>query len=217
MFKFKKKNIENKCSVTVNDTESKAKDDTNTPCRWRKNLKRGCAGLVCLSLLLLTSFENTRRIDNASAMTESDILIYDANGGTGGPKYQSVNGNAIISSTKPTRDGYDFLYWASTRTWANDAKTVTINNSTIDRAFFRAIGNNKYEIMVHTNGPNRSVEVPIWTAVAGQPDLAWHPLNPGSWKRDGQVYNWGAQVTCRRTCWNTTLGTYLCLPIRYQP
>ena len=125
----------------------------------------------------------------------SDTLIYNDNGGSGGPGSQSVNGNATISSTKPTRDGYDFLYWASTNTWANEAKTVKINNSTIDRAFVHSIGNNKYEIMVHTNGSIGNVKVPIWTADGDQSDLAWHPLGSGSWTRDGQYYNWGAQVT----------------------
>lgn len=125
----------------------------------------------------------------------SDTLIYNDNGGSGGPGSQSVNGNATISSTKPTRDGYDFLYWASTGTWANEAKTVTINNSTIDRAFVHSIGNNKYEIMVHTNGSIGSVKVPIWTADGNQSDLDWHPLGSGSWTRDGQYYNWGAQIT----------------------
>ena len=125
----------------------------------------------------------------------SDTLIYNDNGGSGGPGSQSVNGNATISSTKPTRDGYDFLYWASTNTWVNEAKTVKINNSTIDRAFVHSIGNNKYEIMVHTNGSIGNVKVPIWTADGDQSDLAWHPLGSGSWTRDGQYYNWGAQVT----------------------
>ena len=287
----------------------------NKDFKWKKYLKRGCIGLVCVFLLLFASFENTKRVDNAKAMTdfsskvvniggynitlqgnynvsvwrsgntvyckthvyvaapngawsamgaqvstnkgsasktfvgdgsaapkagsgdvqfsftdagkgtvsgtiyagfmpnlngsqalsatfsvpypssESDTLIYDTNGGSGGPDSQSVNGNATISSTKPTRAGYDFLYWASTRTWANEAKTVKINHSTIDRAFFHSIGNNTYEIMVHTNGNIGSVNVPIWTADGDQSDLVWHPLGSGSWTRDGQYYNWGAQVT----------------------
>lgn len=125
----------------------------------------------------------------------SDTLIYNDNGGSSGPGSQSVNGNATISSTKPTRDGYDFLYWASTSTWANEAKTVKINNSTIDRAFVHSIGNNKYEIMVHTNGSIGNVKVPIWTNDSDQSDCVWHPLYMGNWTRDGQYYNWGAQVT----------------------
>ena len=40
------------------------------------------------------------------------ILTYDANGGTGAPARQNGNGNVTLSSTKPTKDGYNFLGWA---------------------------------------------------------------------------------------------------------
>ena len=139
----------------------------------------------------------------------SDTLIYNDNGGSSGPGSQSVNGNATITPTKPTRAGYDFLYWSSLSSWENEAKTVTINNSTIDRAFVHSIGNNKYEIMVHTNGSIGSVKVPIWTADGNQSDLDWHPLGSGSWTRDGQYYNWGAQITHKGDLAGTSLWMHI--------
>ena len=314
MFKFKKSK-ENKTVVEIDNNGCESVDKANMHHRWKNVVKRGCAGLVCVSLLLFASFANTKRIDNENAMTDfsskvvniggysitlkgnysvsvwrsgntvyckasvyvtapngatqamgaslntnkantskqfvgyggstpksgsgdlqisfsdsgsgtisgtiyagftgslngsqalsatfsvsyssskSDTLIYDANGGSGGPSNQSVNGNATISSTKPTRAGYDFKYWASIADWQQEGKTVRFNHSVIDRAFVHIIGNNKYEIMVHTNGSIGSVQVPIWTADGNQSDIVWHPLNMGSWTRDGQYYNWGAQIT----------------------
>ena len=45
-------------------------------------------------------------------------ITYNANGGTGAPSSQSVAGdqNATISSAKPTRSGYSFLGWSTSKT-----------------------------------------------------------------------------------------------------
>ena len=127
--------------------------------------------------------------------SKSDTIIYDVNGGSGGPGSQFANGNTTISSIKPTRAGYDFKFWASIADWPQEGTTVRFNHSVIDRAFVHIIGNNKYEIMVHTNGNVGGVSCPIWTADGDQSDIVWHPLGGGSWTRDGQYYNWGAQIT----------------------
>lgn len=43
-------------------------------------------------------------------------LIYDANGGKGAPEKEEIEtSEATVSSTKPTRDGYNFLGWATTK------------------------------------------------------------------------------------------------------
>lgn len=63
-------------------------------------------------------------------------IIYNDNGGYGGPVQETVNyyllndtNNGEISTTKPTREGYDFLGWATTNTatapaYSNPAKTT---------------------------------------------------------------------------------------------
>lgn len=315
MFKFKKKSSNKEAFVNTINNKTKSIDNINGPSKWKKNLKRWCVGLVCVSLLLFASFANTKRIDNENAMTDfsskvvniggynialqgnysvsvwrsgntvyckasvyvsapngatqamgaslntnkantskefvgyggstpksgsgdlqisfsdsgsgtisgtiyagftgnlngsqaltatfnvsyssskSDTLIYNVNGGSGGPGSQSVNGNATISSIKPTRAGYDFKFWTSIADWLQEGTTVRFNHSVIDRAFVHIIGNNKYEIMVHTNGNVSGVSCPIWTDDGNQSDIVWHPLGGGSWTRDGQYYNWGAQIT----------------------
>ena len=48
----------------------------------------------------------------------SGTVSYNANGGTGGPSAQTkyYNQNLTISSTKPTRSGYTFLGWSTSKT-----------------------------------------------------------------------------------------------------
>ena len=43
-------------------------------------------------------------------------LTYNANGGTGVPASQTGNGTITLSGTKPARDGYTFLGWATSAT-----------------------------------------------------------------------------------------------------
>ena len=40
-------------------------------------------------------------------------LTYNANGGTGAPASQKGNGNITLSNTKPTKEGFTFLGWAT--------------------------------------------------------------------------------------------------------
>ncbi len=58
-------------------------------------------------------------------------LSYDANGGSGAPSAQSGNTSYTVSSTKPTRSGYNFLGWStsSTATSASYAPGSTISIS----------------------------------------------------------------------------------------
>ena len=46
-------------------------------------------------------------------VAQTYTITYDANGGTGAPASQKIakGENATLSSTKPTKDGYDFKFW----------------------------------------------------------------------------------------------------------
>lgn len=52
----------------------------NKDFKWKKYLKRGCIGLVCVFLLLFASFENTKRVDNAKAMTDFSSKVVNIGG-----------------------------------------------------------------------------------------------------------------------------------------
>ena len=65
----------------------------------------------------------TKVIDNAGNMQKNQYnpykvdykVVYDANGGTGAPGYQvkEYNKTLVLSNTKPTRVGYDFVGWST--------------------------------------------------------------------------------------------------------
>ena len=48
--------------------------------------------------------------------TENYTLTFDANGGEFAPYEQSGRGKIYLTEAKPTKDGYDFLGWAETKT-----------------------------------------------------------------------------------------------------
>lgn len=58
---------------------------------------------------------STKKIDGCSICYPTFTITYNANGGTGEPASQTkTNGKALtLSSTKPTRQGYTFLGWAT--------------------------------------------------------------------------------------------------------
>lgn len=56
-------------------------------------------------------------IDGQSVYTNDNMVIYDANGGTGAPGPQVIKrGEQYISNTIPNRDGYTFLGWGDSKT-----------------------------------------------------------------------------------------------------
>ena len=82
-------------------------------------------------------------------------VIYDANGGIGGPsKEEKIHGvDLILSSKEPTRTGYTFLGWstsstASTGTY-NAGGKFTVNKDTTLYAIWSA---NKYYLEYNANG-----------------------------------------------------------------
>lgn len=62
---------------------------------------------------------NARSVSNISIPANASYAVtYDANGGTGAPSSQTkYNGTALtLSSTKPTRESYDFIGWNTSST-----------------------------------------------------------------------------------------------------
>lgn len=117
---------------------------------------------------------------------------------TGTSAYRKkLYGNTFYVNQKtPVKPGYIFNGWASRPEWDTRAKSVSINGRTFDRYFIQPIGGNRFEVMVHTTDSRiTQVSVPVWSDANGQDDLQWPSLGKGTWTRDGQSFNWGAQIT----------------------
>lgn len=117
---------------------------------------------------------------------------------TGTSAYRKkLYGNTFYVNQKaPVKPGYIFNGWASRPEWETREKSVSINGRTFDRYFIQPIGGNRFEVMVHTTDSRiTQVSVPIWSDANGQDDLQWPTLGKGTWTRDGQSFNWGAQIT----------------------
>ena len=116
----------------------------------------------------------------------------------------------FTKSSVPIRPGYTFKYWSSSKDFATtwDGKNWDFNSTILDRAYVRAIGHNKYEVLAHTNGSIGEVSAPTWTMDGNQSDIVWYKLYPGTWERDGHTYNWGVQVTHKGEFAGTPLVTH---------
>ena len=116
----------------------------------------------------------------------------------------------FTKSNVPIRPGYTFKYWSSSKDFATtwDGKNWDFNSTILDRAYVRAIGHNKYEVLAHTNGSIGEVSAPTWTMDGNQSDIVWYKLYPGTWERDGHTYNWGVQVTHKGEFAGTPLVTH---------
>lgn len=100
------------------------------------------------------------------------MVSYDANGGTGAPLEQikSYNTALTLSSTKPTREGYDFMGWGTSA----DASEVsylpggsyTENSSVHLFAVWRV---QTCIVQYDLNGGTASVQIPEQTKVYGEP------------------------------------------------
>lgn len=92
------------------------------------------------------------------------VLQYDANGGEGAPKEESftttdTTHSFAVSSEKPTRNGYNFVGWATTAdaTTANVGSTVEVTNAKTSvtlYAVWEAIPKYSYTISYDANGGN---------------------------------------------------------------
>ena len=65
------------------------------------------------------SFTMPSNAVSLTANTEEHFVInFNDNGGSGGPGSKTINGKGDIPSTKPTKDGYKFMGWGATSSWA---------------------------------------------------------------------------------------------------
>ena len=84
--------------------------------------------------------------------TYTYTLIYDDNGGSGAPDNQEVKDSTdvfkdfTVSPTKPTRDGYTFLGWATTSdaTTPNVGETVTVTKDSPSATIYAVWKQNTY-------------------------------------------------------------------------
>ena len=129
----------------------------------------------------------------------TNVITYDANGGTGAPASQTFSHGQTnyVSGQIPTRHGYTFKYWSSTPTDETN-KVIEINNPYVKKAKIHTYmldGILWVEIMAACDRNDLYLRLPTWTynpndASTGQDDLIWYDFTNGSWERDGVTYNY---------------------------
>ncbi len=94
-------------------------------------------------------------------------ISYDANGGTGAPAAQiKVPGTALkLSTTKPTRSGYKFLGWATSKTaTAGEYATGASFKNNTTTTLYAVWKKDQYKISYNGNGgsgvPNQQTKIP---------------------------------------------------------
>lgn len=82
-------------------------------------------------------------INSLTAVERGYTLTYNANGGSGAPSSVSEITSATISSTIPTRDGYDFMGWCTSQSAAFvnyvAGDTITLTSNTTLYAVWRKL------------------------------------------------------------------------------
>ena len=150
-------------------------------------------------------------------------LTYDANGGSGAPDKQEVKDstdasmNFTVSSTKPSRDGYTFLGWATTKdaTTSDVGETVTVTKDAPSKTIYAVWKQNTYTVKFESNGGSTVADQKV-----NYNDNATKPTNPtrSGYTFDGwydkelkNTYNFGTPVTADITLyakWNTNYVPY---------
>ena len=134
---------------------------TNNSCRFTANK----VGTTVLTIKLVRSFDNkvltTKNITvNVTDSTPTYKVTYNSNGGTGSVSAQSAKaGNTIvITSSKPSREGYTFLGWSksSTATVATyvSGKAYSFTANTTLYAVWKKV---EYSVTYNMNGGTGSV------------------------------------------------------------
>ena len=115
--------------------------------------------------------------------TYTYTLIYDDNGGSGAPDNQEVKDSTdvskdfTVSPTKPTRDGYTFLGWATTSdaTTPNVGETVTVTKDAPSATIYAVWKQNTYTVKFESNGGSTVADQKV-----NYNDKATKPTNPPS-------------------------------------
>lgn len=169
-------NLNNNSSIDMIFSSSGSQNTTSNGllCTIKLKVISGMAGDKCnLSILGEAVNVNEQQISfkysNGYIKIPNYTVMYDANGGSGAPSRQTkISGqNLALSSTKPTRIGYNFLGWATT----NDALSAQYsagatysNNENIKLyAVWKAL---EYTIKYDANGGSN--EPPNQTKIYGE-------------------------------------------------
>lgn len=108
--------------------------------------------------------EGNKPIISIEAELVGYTLTYDANGGSGAPSSISGIESTTISSTVPTRDGYDFLGW-STYSSATSASYVAGDTITLsDNTTLYAVWVKTYTVTYDANGGSGAISSQTATA-----------------------------------------------------
>lgn len=110
-------------------------------------------------------------ITSLTATERGYTLTYNANGGSGAPNSVSNITSATISSTVPTRDGYDFLGW-STSSSATSASYVAGNTMSLSsNTTLYAVWQKFYTVTYDANGgsdaPSPDTKIDGQTIIVG--------------------------------------------------
>ena len=102
-------------------------------------------------------------ITSLTATERGYTLTYNANGGSGAPSSASNVTSATISSTIPTRTGYDFLGW-STSSYATSASyvagnSISLSSNTTLYAVWRKFYTVTYDANGGSNAPSSSKKI----------------------------------------------------------
>ena len=147
-------------------------------------------------------------VDNGSSANGTTVKTYQYNGSVAQvwslyqasqndyPTKKKESGlDHYINSATPVREGYEFLYWCGENTTPQMTTIQDVNQSCIKRYRLAKVnGYDRWELLVYAENCSR-IQAPMWTEKNGQDDLIWHELGSGSWERDGEYFNFGAQIT----------------------
>ena len=161
------------CSVVITQRGNKILEDsfkksapsnsTTTLFEYNLNVNHdssGSSGVIAVSVSY-GSDENPVWCTGSASKTLNPFytITYDANGGTGAPASQAYayakSGSTPLSSTRPTRKGYDFLGWNLTadatepRYYPNTAWALSNGANYKLYAVWKA---NEYNLNIHSNG-----------------------------------------------------------------
>ena len=139
-------------------------------------------------------------VTNGGTITFSTYTVtFDANGGSEAPNATTatVGYGVIIPNNIPKRPGYQFTRWVAQKEannfFVDGTWSININGTNLKRIRLTRLDPDKWEALAYAENVS-AIKFHTWTEKDGQNDMIQHALEPGSWERHGDTYNFGTQI-----------------------